>query len=227
MATSGPGWGGTRPCRMDRPAKAGMPTRIKGTSVRRATRMTTGTSSTTPTSKNRGSPRMAAINAIAQGSPRLPTLPMMVSTMVSAPPESASSAPNIAPRPISRPTAPTVPPNPVVKLVMMSSGATPATIPMTAVPSIRARNGCIFTHTISTTTAAMPKTAASTIWALPASVSFGGSSTNGSRCGRPVIVAVIRALMWCSLHDFASPRLSSVGLLSREVEGPARPGSGR
>ena len=146
MATSGPGWGGTRPWRMDRPASAGMPTRIKGTSVRRATRMTTGTRSTTPTSKKRGSPRMAAMRAIAHGSPRAPTLPMMVSTIVSAPPESASSAPIIAPRPISRPTAPTVPPKPVVKLVTMSSGATPATIPITAVPSISARKGCIFTQ---------------------------------------------------------------------------------
>ena len=54
----------------------------------------------------------------------------------------------------------------------------------------------------------------------------GGSSASGSRCGRPVIVAVIRALMWCSLHDSRPPAVVG-GVLSRRVEGPARPGPGR
>ena len=148
IATSGPGWGGTRPCRIDRPARAGIPTRMIGMSRRRATRITTGTSRTTPTSKNSGSPSIAAIRAIAQGSPAGPTRPMIVSTIVSLPPESASSLPTIAPSAINRPTDPTVAPNPRVKLLTMSRGATPATAPITAVPSISARNGWNFARVI-------------------------------------------------------------------------------
>ena len=170
IATSGPGWGGTRPCRIDSPARAGIPTRMIGMSRRRATRITTGTSRTTPTSKNSGSPRIAAISAIAQGSPAGPTRPMIVSTIVSLPPESASSLPTIAPSAINSPTDPTVAPNPRVKLLTMSRGATPATAPITAVPSISARNGWNFARVINSTTAAMPRMAARISWLLGASV---------------------------------------------------------
>jgi hypothetical protein len=44
----------------------GILTRMIGMSSRMATKITTGTSRTTPTSKNSGSPRIAAIRAIAQ-----------------------------------------------------------------------------------------------------------------------------------------------------------------
>ena len=74
IAVSGPGCGGTSPCSTESPARAGMPTFISDTPVRRDTMITTGTSSTTPTSKNSGRPRIAAIAAIIQGSPPGPDL---------------------------------------------------------------------------------------------------------------------------------------------------------
>ena len=108
MAVSGPGCGGTSPCSTDRPASAGMPTFISDRPVLRATRMTTGTSSTTPTSKNSGRPRMAAMAAIIHGRPPGPTRPTSVETMRFAPPESSSILPIMAPRAMSTPTAPAV-----------------------------------------------------------------------------------------------------------------------
>lgn len=65
--------------------------------------MTTGISRTSPISKNIGIPMIAAMSAIFHG--RAAGLPFKsVSTMRSAPPESASSFPSIAPRAIRTPT---------------------------------------------------------------------------------------------------------------------------
>ncbi len=171
MAVTGPGCGGIRPCRIDRPASAGMPIFISDTPVRRPTSTMIGTRITTPISKNIGSPMIAAISAIAQGSVFGPTRSTIRSTISLAPPESASSFPSIAPRAISRPTLPKVLPRPSVKLVTTSSGATAATTPSTAVPRISAMNGWNFAQTISTTTAAMPSSAAAMSWPLPALLS--------------------------------------------------------
>ena len=168
IAVSGPGCGGTRPCSTDSPASAGMPTFISDSPVRWATRMTTGTSSTTPTSKNSGSPRMAAMAAIIHGSPPGPTRPTIVATMRLAPPESSSSLPIIAPSAMRMPTAPAVAPNPATKLLTVSPGGIVATAPSTAEPSIRARNGCTLPQVMSTTTARMPRMQAATSCAFPA-----------------------------------------------------------
>ena len=106
IATSGPGCGGTRPCRTDRPASAGMPTRMIGMSEcagRPASRPgRAGRRRPRRTAACRGSPRSPAI---AHGSRAGRTRPTIVSTILSAPPESASSLPTIAPSAISRPTA--------------------------------------------------------------------------------------------------------------------------
>jgi hypothetical protein len=58
----------------------------------------TGISSTRPISKNIGSPMIEPTSAIAHGNARGEACPTMVSTISSAPPESASSLANIAPR---------------------------------------------------------------------------------------------------------------------------------
>ncbi len=92
-----------KPCSTDRPASAGMPSRIAGPCERCTASITTGISSTRPISKNIGMPMMAAISAIFHGS--VAALPRSsVSTTLSAPPESASSLPTIAPSAISTPT---------------------------------------------------------------------------------------------------------------------------
>ncbi len=145
-----------------------MPIFISDTPVRRDTMITTGTSSTTPTSKNSGRPRIAAIAAIIQGSPLGPTLPTSVPTIRLAPPESSRIFPIIAPSAIRTPTAPVVDPKPVTKLVTMSPGGIVATAPSTAEPSMRDRNGCTFAQVMSRTTARMPRTHAATSWPLPA-----------------------------------------------------------
>ncbi|GAA4602509.1 hypothetical protein GCM10023107_60600 [Actinoplanes octamycinicus] len=170
IATSGPGCGGTRPCSTERPASAGMPISSSGTLVRRATSSTIGTSSTTPTSKKSGSPTSAATPAIAQGSAAPETPATIRRTMPSAPPDSASSTPIIEPSAISTPTLPVVLPSPVVNEVTTLPGAAPATRPSTPEPVIRARNGCHLAQAIRRTTAAMPRTAATISWPVPASV---------------------------------------------------------
>ena len=97
-------------------------------------------------------------------------LSTIVLTMLSAPPDSASSAPIIEPSAISSPTLPTVLPTPVVNDLTMAAGATAATTPSVAAPMTRARNGCHFAQAISSTTTAMPSTAAMTSWPEPASL---------------------------------------------------------
>jgi hypothetical protein len=73
----------------------------------------------------------------------------------------------MAPSAMSSPTVPTVEPTPAVKLVTVSAGPSPATTPSTADPRISARNGCSFAQVISSTTVAMPSTAArASIYAL-------------------------------------------------------------
>src|ERR1035438_8180881 len=111
-ATSGPGWGGTRPCTTDSPAGAAIPTRIRGSCARRETSTMTDMSSTRPISKNIGRPMSAPTSAIAQGSARALERSTMVSTIWSAPPEAASRRPNLPPTAISVPTLATVDPTP-------------------------------------------------------------------------------------------------------------------
>jgi hypothetical protein len=112
-ATSGPGCGGTSPCIAERPARAWMPIFISDSPERRDTRKITGISSTRPISKNIGRPMIAPTRAIDHGSARVDERPTRVSTISSAPPESARSLPNMAPRAISVPTLAAVEPNPL------------------------------------------------------------------------------------------------------------------
>ena len=137
-----------------------MPIFSRFTRLRWLTSTITGTSRTTPTSKNSGRPTRAATPAIAHGSALGRTRPTTASTMRSAPPESASNPPIMAPSAISSPTLPTVVPTPVVKLSMVLVTPRPATTPRAAVPKMRARNGCTFSQVISTMTTAMATTAA-------------------------------------------------------------------
>src|SRR6185312_12159763 len=95
----------------------------------------TGIKSTRPISKNIGRPIMAPTNAIAHGSARGDARPMMVSTISSAPPESASSLANIAPRAIRMPTLAAVSPNPLPNESRTSPGFCPATMPTVKAPN--------------------------------------------------------------------------------------------
>ena len=168
IAVCGPGCGGTSPWRTERPARAGIRIRINVELVRLATRMTTGTRITTPTSKNNGSPMMAAMRAMPHGSMLPESRSVIRLTMLSAPPESARILPSIAPRAMRMPTAPAVLPNPLVKLVSAAVGAIHATAASAAEPRISARNGCIFNQLISTTMTVIPTRHARTSWPLPA-----------------------------------------------------------
>ena len=132
-----------------------MPIFSRFTRLRWLTSTITGTSRTTPTSKNSGRPISAATPAIAHGSALGATRPTTPSTMRSAPPVSASNPPIMAPRAISSPTLPTVAPTPALKLSMVLVTPSPATRPRAAVPKMSARNGCTFSQLISTMTTAM------------------------------------------------------------------------
>lgn len=77
----------------ERPASVGIAMRMSGAPERRATRMMTGTRSTRPTSKNIGRPMTAPMSPMTQGSERALARLTSVSTMRSAPPESARSFP--------------------------------------------------------------------------------------------------------------------------------------
>ena len=145
-----------------------MPTSISDTPVRLETMMMTGTSSTTPISKNSGRPRMAAIRAIIQGRPPRPTFPTSVETMRLAPPESSRILPIMAPSAMRMPTDPVVEPKPAVKLSMICGAGIVATAPSTAEPSISDRNGCSLAIVMSSTTARMPIRQAAMSWPLPA-----------------------------------------------------------
>jgi hypothetical protein len=87
-----------------------------------------------------------------------------LSTIRSAPPDSASRPPIMAPSAMSSPTPPTVVPTPPVKLVIVFSTLNPATMPITAAPSTSGRNGWTFAHVMSSTTTAMPSRAARIRW---------------------------------------------------------------
>lgn len=100
--------------------------RISEKLPRLATSSTTGISSTMPTSKKIGSPTIPAISTIAQGIAFRLALARIVSTIWSAPPESASSRPRTAPSAISTPVPATVVPRPAEKLVMTLSSGAPA-----------------------------------------------------------------------------------------------------
>src|SRR6478672_9723182 len=120
----------------------------------------TGISMTRPISKNIGRPMIAPTRAIAHGSARAEARPTMVSTIWSAPPESASSFANIAPSAIRAPTPAAVVPKPVVNESSTALKSSPATMPTVSAPRIRARNGCSFTTVMRTTISAIPASAA-------------------------------------------------------------------
>ena len=86
--------------------------------------------------------------------------PTIVSTIWSAPPESASSLPNIAPSAISVPTPAAVSPKPLGKLAMVVGDRQPGDGADTREPMVRLRNGCTLNQVISTTIRAMPTSAA-------------------------------------------------------------------
>ncbi len=155
-----------------------MPSAMIDRSARLATRKMTGISRTSPISKNIGRPMIAPIAAIDHGSIRWLDLPTIVSTIWSAPPESASSLPNIAPRAIRMPTPLTVSPTPVLKLPTTSSMLRPAIAPTVSEPRIRARNGCSLKNVISTTSTAIPTSAAVMSWPVP-----GDGLDRLGRCG--------------------------------------------
>lgn len=176
IAASGPGWGGTNPCMAESPANAGMPREMIDRSARLATRKMTGIRSTRPISKNIGNPMIAPIAAIDHGSMRGLDRPTIVSTIRSAPPESARSLPNIAPRAISTPTPFTVSPTPVLKLPTTSSMLRPAMAPTVSEPRISARNGCSLKNVISTTSTTIPTSAAVMSTPVPATASTGSGA---------------------------------------------------
>ncbi len=115
---------------------------------------------TTPTSKNIGMPTMNAIRAMAQGRRCSGVLSMMVSTMVSAPPDLNRIVPMIEPNAMSRPTLEIVDPTPDVKLSNALSYSTPAHTAMANEPARSERNGCTLHTAISMTMMAMPMIAA-------------------------------------------------------------------
>jgi len=102
----------------------------------------------------------APTSANAHGSVSVDERPTMVSTIWSAPPESASSLPNIALRAISVPTPAAVEPNPLLKLVIAASSGIPAAAATTSDPIVSARNGCTENRVIRRTITAMPRSAA-------------------------------------------------------------------
>ncbi len=155
-AMSGPGCGGTRPCMTDRPASAGIPTRMIDWLDRRAISTITGINRTTPTSKNSGSPTIIAISVMAQGSRRSPAQPRMVRTTWSAPPESASSLPSMVPSPTRMPTLASVLPKPASNCLMTSAAASRVPRPTTSEPRISAMNGWTLAQVMRTTMTAIP-----------------------------------------------------------------------
>lgn len=84
----------------------------------------------------------------------------IVSTIWSAPPESASSLPRIAPSAMSTPTPATVDPSPVVKLTIALSSGAPANAPSASEPMVSARKACTLNLVMSTTMTAMPASTA-------------------------------------------------------------------
>ena len=120
----------------------------------------TGIKSTRPISKNIGRPMMAPTNAIAHGSALGDAWPTIVSTIWSAPPESASNLANMAPSAIRMPTPAAVVPKPVVNDSRTSLTFTPAKMPTVSPPPISARNGCSFATVMRTTISAIAASAA-------------------------------------------------------------------
>ncbi len=159
IAISGPGCGGTSPCRTERPASAGIAMRMSFIPDRCVTSTITGSNSTSPISKNMGRPMMTATRVIIQTSLFPLAFAIRVSTTRLAPPESASNLPSIAPSAIRSPTSFRTPPTPSSKLVMTFPSSTPDARPTKAEPRTRARNGWSFNLAMSTTISAMPNAA--------------------------------------------------------------------
>ncbi|SAL70651.1 hypothetical protein AWB65_06933 [Caballeronia humi] len=80
---------------------------------------------------------------------------MKVLAMRSAPPDSSSRPPSIVPRPTTSPTELRMPPKPFSKLLMTAVGASPAALPRKPDVRISARNGCILSRVMSSTSNTM------------------------------------------------------------------------
>ena len=156
-----PGCGGTNPCSTESPARAGMPTPApaagcggppaarSGRAGRRRPRRTAGCRSARPP---RPSPTAGASGHLVDDGVHHP-----VGATGVRPADRRSSRPaRSAARRCRRSSR-----RPVVKLVMVSRAPIPATTPSTSEPRISERNGCTFSQVISTTTTAMPSSAAS------------------------------------------------------------------
>ena len=123
-----------------------------------ATSRTTGTRSTTPISKNSGSPMRAADAGHRPGQgARADAADDRVDDLVGAAGVGQQPADHRAERD-EQPDARHGRAEPLPKLSGSCRAASAATSPSTAEPRISARNGCILTTVMSTTTAAMPST---------------------------------------------------------------------
>ena len=112
--------------------------------------------------------------------------PTMVSTISSAPPESARSFANIAPSAMRMPTLAAVLPNPSVNDASTVVKDSPATTPTANPPKIRPRNGCSFTTVMSRTMTAMPTANASANRGVEAT----GSASSGASASRVTTVFI-------------------------------------
>ena len=75
------------------------------------------------------------------GIQRLEPMPTKALAILSAPPDSSSRPPSMLPRPTTRPTELRMPPNPFWKLLTVSTGDTPLTMPRKHADRISARKG--------------------------------------------------------------------------------------
>ena len=130
---------------------------------------------------------IAPTSAIAQGRARGDACPTMVSTISSAPPESASNLANIAPNAIRMPTPAAVEPNPSAKDLSTFCRSSPATMPTVNAPKISARNGCSLTTVIKTTITAIPARKAR----ISCQPDATGSASLGASSARIVIASPI------------------------------------
>ena len=134
----------------------------------------------------------------------------MVSTISSAPPESASRFANIAPNAIKMPTPAAVLPNPSVNDFQHVGEVSPATMPTVSPPKISARNGCSFTTVIRTTMSERPANAAR-MSCQPAATGSGSSGPvgeNGACRGYQFFSAVVRATYVSTMKSMSSSSTS-------------------
>ena len=149
--------------------------------------MITGISSTSPTSKNIGKPIRAPTSAIIHGSARTLDRPTRVSTIRSAPPESASNLPYIAPEADENADTAHGVAEPLAKAATESPAPRPAAIPTPMAPIISARNAWSLSQVISTTITAIPPTAARISWVFVplGTIGSGAAKNTGTFNGTP------------------------------------------